>query len=142
MLDVDDFKQVNDVLGHLYGDTFLRNVADAIRSQFRKGDILGRFGGDEFIMFMPGIKDALLAKKRAQNVLTKIQAISVPELENIRCSIGIAIAESGGISATELFLQADNALYYVKQTGKGNFAIFDEHIEMKPRVDMIETGRI
>lgn len=142
MLDVDDFKQVNDVLGHLYGDTFLRNVADAIRSQFRKGDILGRFGGDEFIMFMPGIKDALLAKKRAQNVLTKIQAISVPELENIRCSIGIAIAESGGISATELFLQADNALYYVKQTGKGNYAIFDEHIEMKPRVDMIETGRI
>ena len=141
LLDVDDFKKVNDVLGHLYGDTFLRNVADAIRSQFRKEDILGRFGGDEFIMFMPGIQNEILVKNKAQNVLDKIHSIAVPELDKIRCSIGIAIARSGDVPANDLFVQADNALYFVKQTGKGNFAIFDRSMETKPRVELKETRR-
>ena len=140
LLDVDDFKKVNDVLGHLYGDEFLQNVADAIRSQFRKGDIVGRFGGDEFIMFMPGIQDEEIVKKRARNILDKIRTIEVPELDNIPCSIGIAIANSAKISSKELFAQADGALYYVKQTGKGKYAVYNEDMGIKPRMEKEENN--
>ncbi|MDQ9750491.1 GGDEF domain-containing protein, partial [Acinetobacter baumannii] len=72
ILDIDDFKRVNDVLGHLQGDMVLVGVADAIRRIFRKGDILGRFGGDEFIIFMPGVKEEALAGKKARSILKEV----------------------------------------------------------------------
>lgn len=137
ILDIDDFKRVNDVLGHLQGDMVLVGVADAIRRIFRKGDILGRFGGDEFIIFMPGVKEEALAGKKARSILKEVSRINLPEMETtVKCSVGISVAHSGRVAVKSLFEQADVALYEVKQKGKGSYAIYNKKMQGEPRMQL------
>lgn len=127
----------DDVLGHLQGDMVLVEVSNAIRRIFRKGDILGRFGGDEFIIFMPGVKEEELAGKKAQNVMEEVKKIYLPEMEmTVGCSIGISVAHSDKITVKELFEQADVALYEVKQREKGDYTLYNEKMRGKPRMQM------
>ena len=77
MIDVDDFKSINDSFGHMFGDEFLKRFASTIKSTFRESDIVGRYGGDEFFVFMP-FSNLSLAEKKAQQLLAKISEIDVP----------------------------------------------------------------
>ena len=118
MLDVDDFKQINDTYGHLAGDQLLRSLAGRIMGEFRKNDIVARIGGDEFIVFMPGSASKAAARERAQGLLK-----AVSESLEIHCSlsIGIAAFPKNGTTYDALYKAADAAMYQAKGMGKNNF---------------------
>ena len=124
MLDVDDFKSINDRLGHLFGDEFLKTFATKLKSVFRGTDIVGRYGGDEFLVFLDHA-DPALAKKKAETVLKQISGIEVPEIGKVNSSIGIAIADPTNNDYVHLIKQADSALYTAKNNGKNCVVLFE-----------------
>lgn len=124
LIDVDDFKYVNDQFGHLCGDKTLSKIASMMKNKFRFTDVLGRVGGDEFLAFLPGLSDQLAAEL-ADKILIGIKEISFEEYDiHLSCSIGIAFYPKDGRDFYSLFSHADQALYYVKNTGKGSYAVY------------------
>lgn len=128
IVDIDNFKRVNDTMGHLYGDAVLSNLAHDMRRSFREEDILGRIGGDEFILFLRGIRDEEGAKINANKILRLFEDFRVGGRRNrdISCSIGIAMFPKDGKDFNTLYQRADFALYRAKQGGKNQYAFFDE----------------
>lgn len=129
MFDLDNFKQANDVYGHLFGDEVLECVADNIRKNTRSSDISARMGGDEFIIFM-GYRGKLetLISRIYKGICTKYKEF------DITLSMGVAKA-NGVCDYDELFAMADKAMYAVKKSGKGTFKVYDESMAD------INTGR-
>ena len=125
MLDVDDFKSINDSLGHIFGDEFLKEFASIVKGVFRESDIVGRYGGDEFFVFMPHAT-VQLAEKKASQILEGVSKLSVPLDGGIKCSIGISGATPDNNKYTDLLNQADCALYQAKNRGKNCAVVFDE----------------
>ena len=124
MFDLDNFKVVNDTLGHLAGDSVLIRLARELRQTFRREDIIGRVGGDEFHVFM---HDATLeiAQKKAKSLCAVMHAL-FPEgslSAALSLSVGIAAAE-GPVAYEELFRQADTALYQAKANGKNRYECY------------------
>lgn len=127
IIDLDNFKHMNDTMGHLFGDALLSEVAHSIQKQFRSEDIVGRVGGDEFLVFLGQIPNAALAEQKAVQVMKAIGEMAVQELTEVElsCSIGIAIYPECGQTYHELFQRADQALYRAKNQGKGRYCIAD-----------------
>lgn len=123
ILDVDDFKSVNDNYGHAVGDKVLKNLSDLFKNHFRQTDIVGRIGGDEFIIL---IEDEHIAESRIQSLLKKVNALKIEELQDFKLStsVGMAFAPSNGTTFMELYRHADHALYQTKRTGKNNYKIY------------------
>ncbi|WP_133968816.1 sensor domain-containing diguanylate cyclase [Eubacterium limosum] len=128
MIDVDDFKQVNDTFGHISGDLVLREVTRKISGIFRESDIVGRIGGDEFVVFMKNIQDAEAVTRKAQEIIRIFGSCHVGVQKNycISGSIGIALFPENGTTYKELLGKADQALYYAKAHGKNQFVYFKE----------------
>ncbi len=124
MIDVDDFKSINDTLGHLFGDEFLKKFAGTIKGVFRDTDIVGRYGGDEFFVFMPHVS-AALAEKKGGIILERVMKIEVPELGSVKSSIGVAAVTPENRNYPQLLKQADSALYQAKNNGKNRVVVFD-----------------
>ena len=128
VIDIDDFKQVNDQYGHLAGDNVIRCVADELTKIFRKTDLIGRFGGDEFIVLMSKIKGRDMAKIKAAEVI-KVVLLSCVKKFNISTSLSIGLAFYERQDTIEsLFLRADHALYEAKNSGKGKAVTFGEKV--------------
>ena len=123
MIDVDDFKSINDRLGHLFGDEFLKTFATKLKSVFRDTDIVGRYGGDEFIVFI-NHADAALARKKMDAVMSQIATIEVPEIGKVNSSIGITTSDPSNNDYVRLMKQADSALYQAKNNGKNCVVVF------------------
>lgn len=123
ILDVDDFKSVNDNYGHAVGDKVLKNLSDLFKNHFRQTDIVGRIGGDEFIIL---IEDEHIAESRIQSLLKKVNTLKIEELQDFKLSIsvGMAFAPSNGTTFMELYRHADHALYQTKRTGKNDYKIY------------------
>ena len=123
ILDVDDFKSVNDNYGHAVGDKVLENLGLLFKNHFRQSDIVGRIGGDEFIIL---IQDENIAESRIQSLLQKVNELKIEELKDFKLSIsiGIAFAPKDGTTFMELYRHADQALYQTKRTGKNNYKIY------------------
>jgi diguanylate cyclase (GGDEF)-like protein len=127
-VDVDDFKIVNDTLGHAVGDALLVSVAQRLRACVRPQDMVARLGGDEFAIMLPGVDSTPID---AEHVATRIlQAFSRPvpagdEHVLIHLSIGIADTWQSGGDADQLIRDADVAMYQAKSTGKARFEFFD-----------------
>ncbi|HPR23866.1 MAG TPA: sensor domain-containing diguanylate cyclase, partial [Bacillota bacterium] len=123
MMDLDDFKRVNDEKGHAIGDIILEKTADAVRRSFREEDIKGRVGGDEFLVFMPGTTSGKGAADRANKIAEELKKISeyVPGTD-ITCSIGIASYPKDGRTFRELYEAVDKAMYHVKRHGKKGYS--------------------
>ena len=126
MLDIDDFKNVNDSKGHAFGDTVLCNAVGYLESSFRSSDLIGRIGGDEFAVFMRDIGSGENALEKARQICSLYDERSSSEDFKISCSIGVAFCEAGrGETFAELYLKADTALYKAKDKGKNMFVVFD-----------------
>jgi len=127
IIDLDNFKQVNDRYGHLFGDTVLTRTAREIEKLFRNQDIVSRIGGDEFMVVMRGIADRSILEIRCQRLL-QVLATSFHSYKKklpLSCSIGIALSPEHGSTYYELFNRADQALYQAKARGKHGFCFFD-----------------
>ena len=140
MIDLDDFKQLNDTFGHDMGDELLKQVAGRVRACVRRGDTLARLGGDEFMLVMAGLsgnaKDAAhYAQLVAQKILTSFRREFPLSAGMHYCtaSIGIALFTSDVISTDELMKQADLALYQAKAHGRDAACFFDPHMESTAR---------
>lgn len=126
-IDVDNFKKVNDTQGHLAGDRLLRQVAQTLPTLLRSTDIVARIGGDEFAVLMSGLKDHAVLLKKADAICEVFQSqIGKDYPTGISSSIGIALYPEDGTDYRELLQKADTALYYVKGSGKGGAAFYQE----------------
>jgi len=128
-VDLDQFKQVNDTLGHPCGDRLLTMVADRLREMLSPDDFVARFGGDEFVVFQQNIEsaeDAAALARRIVDRLSERYAID-NHLVEIGASVGIAMT-SPGVKADHLLKNADMALYRAKSSGRGTFCFFREEM--------------
>ncbi|MBW8752871.1 MAG: EAL domain-containing protein, partial [Sphingomonadales bacterium] len=126
VLDIDNFKTVNDTLGHDAGDQLLRTVAERIARSVREGDIVARLAGDEFAVIAREIRTEPGVTAVAERIFESLREpwLYHGRLGECRVSIGAALAPRHGDSAEELFKHADIALYDAKSRGKGQIAVF------------------
>ena len=124
IVDMDDFKLINDNYGHNMGDKLLQLEGRILSETFRSTDILGRFGGDEYVVFIKDTADRKVLSEKADLIQTKLQQRASEELSvETSCSIGFVTAEAGKHSYDELFEFADRALYQAKNNGKKTYRI-------------------
>jgi diguanylate cyclase (GGDEF)-like protein len=125
MVDLDHFKRVNDTYGHVAGDAVLKAVANAISKEVRDYDSVGRFGGEEFVVLLPGMTEAdgVGVAERIRHAVTQL-AVEAPVegtttvIRNLSASIGVSTFPSAGEDLEPLLLAADAALYQAKNTGR------------------------
>jgi diguanylate cyclase (GGDEF)-like protein len=120
LVDLDHFKRVNDTYGHLVGDQVLIGVATTLCNQLRDYDIVGRFGGEEFVVLVPGA-DTVEACRVAERLRGRVRRLAVPAEDGsvaVTVSIGVALLRSHGDDLLELLAAADLALYRAKESGR------------------------
>ena len=144
IIDLDDFKKVNDQKGHMFGDAVLIQAARAIRKLFRAKDVVGRIGGDEFLVLMKDIADKEIVKKRCCQLNEILKSVFAEQFLDVAptCSVGVGFAPEHGNSYFELFCCADQALYRAKEAGKQQYVFYEEDIcgPAKGKTDRQYTG--
>lgn len=124
-MDLDDFKTLNDNYGHLEGDNFLKIIGAELTKMFRKDDLIGRMGGDEFVVFLKNCPDEAFVEKKAQAILDKISSITMDGIDHqSHASIGVAISPMHGKSFQDLYDASDKALYESKKKGKNIYSVY------------------
>ncbi len=127
MIDIDNFKFLNDTYGHQAGDEFLIAFAAELKKSFRESDIVGRIGGDEFFALMRNVPDTDTIENKAKDLLATIQRVCADYLDvRLSGSIGIAVYPESGKSIEALYLRADTALYQAKREGKDQYVFFEK----------------
>ena len=122
MIDVDNFKNLNDSRGHQAGDEFLIDLAAEIKGSFRETDVVGRIGGDEFFALMRNVPGDSITLRKAQDLLNTMQEVCEDYKDlNLSTSIGISMYPEDGTTLDELYAQADGALYEAKRKGKNRY---------------------
>ncbi|MDP9008137.1 MAG: GGDEF domain-containing protein [Pseudomonadota bacterium] len=119
-IDLDHFKQINDTFGHQAGDACLRAIIDPIHAELRQSDVIGRYGGEEFVVILSSA-DAAAATPIAQRILERVADVRVAGFGNpisVTCSIGVATSDTLGIWGEPLLAQADAAVYVAKRSGR------------------------
>jgi diguanylate cyclase (GGDEF)-like protein len=128
VIDIDDFKEINDTKGHQKGDEILYRLASQIKSTIRKSDIFGRIGGDEFLVFMRGITSQDIAEAKVQEIFNNarihVKKDNWGEDVYLSISIGACIVKEPGHQYAEIFERADKALYMSKNNGKGIYTFY------------------
>ena len=137
VFDVDHFKQVNDTYGHQTGDTVLREVADALVANTKNYDVAARYGGDEFVVLLPGCSrdDALRVAERVRASIAR----AVGEAP-VTISAGVATVPDNATDAERLMAAADSALYDAKRTGRDRVAGSGRNIEVVPPAPLRSTA--
>lgn len=135
MLDLDKFKEINDTFGHQAGDEVLRVTAQRLTDTVRVADTVVRFGGDEFVVLLPEIRDAQSAETMAATVLTSLSRpvrFAGSEIP-VSASIGVGTSFTGKMDAETLLRHADEALYVAKDRGRHCFAVYSAELEKNLR---------
>ena len=128
LLDIDNFKLVNDSLGHGAGDELLTRIAPRLRTVLRAGDMIARFGGDEFVMLVEEIADEASAARTAERIVAAFDApFDLAAGEHFaKVSVGVAIASQPGTTPTSMLRDADAALYQAKAKGRARSEVFNQ----------------
>ncbi len=128
IMDMDNFKSVNDTYGHMEGDHVLTKFARALKGAVDAKDIAARLGGDEFVVFSPGHSDKCEVKAKAQRIVRQIERglVAPGRLVRVTISMGIACAPTDGVTYEALYGNADKALYGVKKAGKNGYRFYDD----------------
>lgn len=128
VLDIDNFKKINDTQGHAFGDEVLRTLGKHIGVNFRVTDIIGRTGGDEFTIFLKDLKEDANTLKEAQKLVHFFENFQVGEYVkySATASIGAAVFPAHGSDFESLYKAADQALYKAKKRGKNQLAFYDD----------------
>ncbi len=126
VLDIDNFKKINDTMGHAFGDEVLSTLGRRIKSEFRINDIVGRTGGDEFVVFLKDMKDEGIIRKEADRVASFFRDFNVGEYVkySATASIGAAVYPVDATDYDGLYKAADQALYKAKRRGKNQLAFY------------------
>ena len=132
-IDLDNFKNINDLFGHAAGDALLREAASRLGECIREGETLARLGGDEFVVILPGIADGMVAQRIAERV---VQAFSQPflvlhNLHYVTASVGVALYPMDGADHQVLLRKADLAMYKAKELGRNGYHFFTHEIEQR-----------
>ncbi len=130
VIDIDNFKLINDSLGHSHGDHFLKELSSQLTSLSRQGDILSRIGGDEFTLITAKLKSPTAAKKLAKRIVAGLSTPLIVDEKTLvgTVSIGISIYSMDGETTEELLKNADIAMYKAKNSGKNNFRFYSEQL--------------
>lgn len=126
MFDIDYFKNFNDTYGHEMGDLILKKIGESLKEEFREGDILCRFGGEEFLIILIDSSEKTTSK-RAENLREDVQNLRVSvgsqELKQLTISLGVATFPENGVTEKELFQAVDKALYQAKERGRNRVCV-------------------
>lgn len=128
--DIDDLKKINDTFGHTEGDFAISIVAETLSTHFRCTDIIGRIGGDEFMVMLNGMCEEAKIKETLTALSHKIFSLRIGKNKDypVRCSMGIVVAEPGD-TFEELYRKADKAMYFVKRDTKNAYAMYTPEME-------------
>jgi len=138
-IDLDDFKYINDSLGHSIGDELIVRVGESLRTRLRRSDVLARLGGDEFAVILPRIDEAT-ALSVAESLLEAVAAVDLVGLGGrgggrVSASVGVAMFDPGsGLGAEELLVEADIAMYDAKEAGRARAVIYDATEDREERM--------
>jgi len=136
MLDFDNFKAVNDTLGHAKGDHLLVSFANGMRHLFRSGDYLSRIGGDEYMIFIKHTLDDIVALDKAEALREVMAELSRKIGIPVSISVGIAMYDRDGETFEKLYKAADEALYQVKRAGKNAIVFFSSPSRLEERIGL------
>ncbi|BBG00333.1 MULTISPECIES: GGDEF domain-containing protein [Pseudonocardia] len=142
VLDLDHFKRVNDEHGHLAGDEVLRAVGAAVTAEIRDRDVAGRFGGEEFLVFLGGLRGrppscVAAARDAAERIRRRVRALEVQvsgdsgsqPLRGLSVSIGVSWCSPGAAALPDLLARADEALYVAKRAGRNRVEVHEGEAE-------------
>ncbi len=137
-IDLDDFKRINDSLGHKIGDQFLIQVAKRLKQMFRSDDTIGRIGGDEFIVLLNNLSGSHReARDQVTRAVLKLMDSLKPPIEigphllHLSCSIGITLFNDNNKTSDQILKEADTAMYVAKKEGKNNFSFFYDKLQQE-----------
>jgi len=143
-IDVDHFKRINDSLGHLVGDTVLQAVAHRIVQSVRPADLVGRFGGDEFVVLLSDMADRRVVEELVQRLLLAVEAPIPVQGQSIVVSpsIGVAMVPHDGRLPAELIKNADTAMYVAKADGRGVCRFFETEMAARAYAALVLEGQL
>lgn len=120
MLDLNDFKSINDTMGHAAGDAILTELGRVLKGNCRENDIVARIGGDEFVMFLPGVFDRQTGKRKIGEIQESLRTVRISTwgIRGIKASIGAALCPEDGMDYGTLYKAADEAMYQAKEQSK------------------------
>ena len=142
LIDVDDFKNINDSLGHEMGDLVLKLIGDRLTASLRSVDVVARLGGDEFGVILHGIGASDAATKVARQMIDAVNKPlpTKPTASHVGLSIGMVLIPADGRDANTLLRFADMAMYAAKAQGKNGFRFFSDEIDQRVREDLLTEG--
>jgi diguanylate cyclase (GGDEF)-like protein/PAS domain S-box-containing protein len=143
-IDLDHFKRINDSLGHLVGDTVLQAVAHRIVESVRPVDLVGRFGGDEFVVLLADVADRRVVEELVQRVLLAVETAIPVQGQSIVVSpsIGVAMVPHDGRLPSELIKNADTAMYVAKADGRGVCRFFETEMAAQAYAAIVLEGQL
>jgi diguanylate cyclase (GGDEF)-like protein/PAS domain S-box-containing protein len=133
IIDIDDFKSINDSFGHLVGDTVITEISNSLQMLFRTSDVVGRIGGDEFIVFLRDVPADYTISQKAKAICRIFRNTREGKRlhYHVSGSIGIALCPMDGTTYQELFSKADTALYRAKNLGKDGYAFYNQELNLE-----------
>ena len=123
VIDLDNFKKANDTHGHQFGDLILKKFAAALRDKFSTDGLIGRFGGDEFVILLKNVADINSVTDKAHTLLETARALHSDKDWSLSASVGISIIDGSKKNYSEIFSAADKSVYVVKSQGRNGFSI-------------------